>query len=186
MLRCDASWLTLRTALLLLILEALAISMGAYSWSFLHHHERGHVALATIMLCFGGLLSGLLVTHPTWWKRTSAWTLIGAGVLLAVGLCCRLVLHYHERAALPFGLGLLALGAGLGGLLVARSWRATFGGITILGGGLLGMGILFLLGLSMNGRAFVAFGLGGILLVSGLLGLLCGHRSPVRQNSASS
>lgn len=161
----------------ILVLEGVALGTGAYLLSFLNYHERSHVVIGTGILCVVAGIAGMLVTRTKRHPMLYYGTLVFGGVMLCIGLWCRFALHYHERAAIPFGIGVVCLLSGLAGILIARSVISVFVGVITFGVVLTLLGTYFLTALDYHGRAYVAFGAGGICLVGGLIALLIVRRN---------
>ena len=154
---------------MVIVLEIIALEIGAYSLSFLDYHERGHVVVETSILCLLGSLVGTLVT----WHRAqvvASFSAIALGAIaLGIGVYFLTVLHYHERAAVFLGVGALCLLGGIAWRLVARSKTAAFAGMIVLGAVILCIGVYCLTVLGYHGRAYVALGTGMAYLLGGLV-----------------
>jgi hypothetical protein len=162
---------------LVLVLEIMALGIGAYTLSFLDYQERSHVGIETLMLCLVGAFVGMLVPQARAKVAVSS-SMIACGVAaLSVGSYWLSFLSYHERAALALGVGALCLIGGIAGRLAARSPTALCCGVIALGGMVVSIGAYFLTVLGYHGRAYVAFGLGTLYLLGGLVALIFAQQS---------
>lgn len=153
-------------------LGSIALGIGAYTLSFLDYHERIHALLVTLILCLVAGIVATLVTRPTLHTVASFGVVVFGGVALCVGAYLLFGMHYHERAAVVLGSGILCLIGGITGLLLARSLRAVFGGVIAFGVIALLFGTYFLTILHYHGRAYFALGAGILCLICGCIALL--------------
>lgn len=159
-------------------LEVIALEISAYTYAALNYQEGSHILLLAIVLCVLGAIIGTIVTRPGAQVISSVLVVLGVAALCA-GLYFVFHLHYHERASVVVGSGIMGIVGGLAGLLVPRSTIATLAGVIILGVATLGLGFYFLSVLAYHGRAYMVLGTGALCLLAGLVGIImvAQHRS---------
>jgi MFS family permease len=157
-------------------LEIIALEVGAYTYAALHHREPLHILAMTLALGVIALIVGSIVARTS--KRTLLYGMIAFGIVaLCIGLYSIRFLHYHERAGLAIGTGLICLVGGCAGILVPRSRLAVLAGVVILGAIALGIGFYNLTVLEYYGRAYMVLGTGALCVLIGLVGLATLHRT---------
>jgi hypothetical protein len=149
----------------------IALEIGAYTYAALLYHDRRHVLLLTVLLCFAAGIIGTVVTRAKAGAASCAILVLGL-IALSIGLYFRVDLHYHERAAAALGIGVLGFLGGLAGIIIPRSRAATLGGMVVLGLVILSIGLYCLTVLGYHGRAYMVLGTGTLYLLGSLAGFI--------------
>ncbi|QBD81648.1 hypothetical protein EPA93_39035 [Ktedonosporobacter rubrisoli] len=151
-------------------LEIITLAIGAYTYTVMRHMDHRHVWLATLALAVYALIVGTLVTRSK--AQIVSYILLGLGLIgLSIGTIFVKIMVYHERAELAFGIGILSLAAGLIGVLLPRSIKALFIGMSIIGTAFLLFGLYLTFRFTLHGRTYIVLGTGGLYLLGGLIGI---------------
>jgi hypothetical protein len=155
---------------LIIVLEIIALGIGAYTYAALHHHERLHVLLLTGLLCLLAGVIGTIVTHAKTHVLSFAILVLGV-IALGIGLYFLAVLGYHERGYLTLGVGILGLLGGFAGMVMHRPIAALCG-MLVFGIVALSIGLYLKTILDYHGRAYMVLGAGTFCLIGSLAGMI--------------
>ncbi len=155
---------------IVIVLEIVALEIGAYMYASLGYDERQHVLLATGILCLCSGIFGVILTRSKSIVVTLGILLFGI-LLTGMGLYNLVVLGTHERAYTLLGIGILCLLSEVATILVLRSLVATLVGVMVLGITLLSVGVYFLTILGYHGRAYIPVGTGVLCILAALAGI---------------
>ncbi len=166
---------TLARYSIVILLECIALGIGAYTYSFLHYTERLHVFIETAALCCGAAIIGFAVILPKIRTLAAYSAILVSLIPLGIGYYFLSALHYHERAAITLGIGTICLIGGISGRLRAHSMTALFTGYIVLGLIAMAIGTYFRFVQDYHGRAYFALGTGAICLSVGLIALVISY-----------
>jgi hypothetical protein len=156
-------------------LEIIALEVGAYTYAALRHQDGAGALAMTLVLGVIAIIIGIIVARAS--KRTLLYGMIAFGIAaLCIGLYSIKALHYHERAGLAIGTGLICFVGGCAGILVPRSRLAALAGVIVLGAIALIIGFYNLAVLEYHGRAYMTLGTGALCVLIGLAGIATQYR----------
>ena len=159
----------------LILLESIALEVGAYTLSALEYQERLHILLETVILCLIGGIVTTVVARPKTQALSSFLLALGV-VALCIGFYFLTILGYHERAYVTIGIGLICSVGGLAGLIIPRSLHTALWSMIALGVVALGIGSYFLAALGYHGRAYMVIGMGIVCILAGFMGVMAARR----------
>ena len=156
---------------ILVVLETVALEIGAYMYAALQYEDRQNVLLATGILCLAGGIFGVVLTRPKPVELTFAILLFGI-LLTGIGLYSLIILRNHESAYTLLGIGILCLLSEVAAILALRSIVSALVGVMVLGIVLTSVGIYFLTILGYHGRAYMPVGTGVLCVLAALVGII--------------